>query len=53
MVNEHDQALDWLEHCVDRGSINYPMLAHDDPLLEPLRGNPRFRRLLGRVRHND
>jgi tetratricopeptide (TPR) repeat protein len=50
MVNERDQALEWLEHWVDRGSINYPMLAHGDPLLEPLRGELRFQRLLDRIR---
>ena len=50
LVNEHDLALRWLEHWVDRGSINYPMLAHGDPLLQPLRGEPRFQRLLDRVR---
>ncbi|MCX6633839.1 MAG: tetratricopeptide repeat protein, partial [Acidobacteria bacterium] len=50
LVNERDRALRWLEHWVDRGSINYPMLAHGDPLLQPLRGEPRFQRLLDRVR---
>jgi hypothetical protein len=50
LVNERERALDWLEHWVDRGSINYPMLAHGDPLLQPLRGEPRFQRLLDRVR---
>jgi serine/threonine protein kinase/tetratricopeptide (TPR) repeat protein len=50
LVNEHDRALDWLEHWVDRGNINYPMLAHGDPLLQSLRGEPRFQRLLDRVR---
>jgi tetratricopeptide (TPR) repeat protein len=50
LVNERDRALDWLERWVDRGSINYPLLAHGDPLLEPLRGLPRFQRLLDRVR---
>jgi serine/threonine protein kinase len=50
LVNEPDRALDWLEHWVDRGSINYPMLAHGDPLLEPLRGEPRFQHLLDRIR---
>ena len=50
LVNERDRALRWLEHWVDRGSINYPALAHGDPLLQPLRGEPRFQRLLDRVR---
>ncbi len=50
LVNERDRALDWLEHWIDRGSINYPMLAHGDPLLQSLRGEPRFQRLLDRIR---
>ncbi len=49
LVNERERALDWLERWVDRGSINYPMLARRDPLLQPLRGEPRFQRLLDRV----
>lgn len=49
LVGEREKALDWLEHWIDRGSINYPMLAHSDPLLEPLRGEPRFQRLLDRI----
>jgi alkanesulfonate monooxygenase SsuD/methylene tetrahydromethanopterin reductase-like flavin-dependent oxidoreductase (luciferase family) len=50
LVGEKEQALDWLEHWIDRGAINYPMLAQGDPLLEPLRGEPRFQRLLDRIR---
>lgn len=50
LVNERDRALDWIERWVDRGSINYPLLAQGDPLLAPLRGEPRFQRLLDRVR---
>ena len=49
-VEERELALDWLEHWVDRGSFNYPMLAHGDPLLENLRGEARFGRLIERVR---
>jgi hypothetical protein len=50
LVDERGRALDWLERWVDRGEINYPMLAHGDPLLENLRGETRFHRLLDRVR---
>jgi hypothetical protein len=50
LIGERERALQWLGHWVDRGSINYPMLAHGDPLLQPLRGEPRFQGLLDRVR---
>jgi serine/threonine protein kinase/tetratricopeptide (TPR) repeat protein len=50
LVGEKEKALDWLEHWIDRGSSNYPMLAHGDPLLQSLRGEPRFQRLLDRIR---
>jgi serine/threonine protein kinase len=50
LVNERDRALQLLEHWVDRGSFNYPMLAHGDPWLQSLRGEPRFQRLLDRIR---
>ncbi len=50
LVNEQERALDWLEHWIDRGAINYPMLAHGDPLLANLRGETRFQRLLDRIR---
>ena len=46
MVGEKEKALDWLERWIDRGSFNYPMPAHG----EPLRGELRFRRLLDRIR---
>ena len=49
-AGDREPALDWLEHWVDRGSFNYPMLANGDPFLESLRGEPRFERLLERVR---
>jgi len=50
LVGEKDKALDWLERWIERGGINYPMLAHGDPLLTNLRGEPRFQRLLDRIR---
>ena len=48
---QHDElALDWLETAVDRGFINYPLLAKFDPFLERLRHDPQFETLLGRVK---
>jgi TolB-like protein len=45
-----DLALDWLTVAVDRGFINYPYLAANDPALESIRSHPRFAQLMDRVR---
>ena len=45
LVHEHDRAYTWLERWLDRGAINYPILASLDPFFEPLRGELRFQRL--------
>ncbi len=50
LVDEKDKALDWLDHWIDRGSINHPMLARGDLLLEGIRREARFQRLLDRIR---
>ena len=50
LVHEHDQAYVWLDRWLERGAINYPMLARIDPFFEPLRGDLRFQRLLDRVK---
>jgi hypothetical protein len=42
-------ALDWLEHAVDAGFINYPFLTRDR-LLDSIRGEKRFERLAERVK---
>ena len=39
-----------LEHAVDLGWINYPLLAEKEPFLAGLRGTERFARLMERVR---
>jgi tetratricopeptide (TPR) repeat protein len=51
LINEKEKALDWLERAVDRGCINYPLLAEQYPFLENIRGEPRFKKLMERVKH--
>jgi non-specific serine/threonine protein kinase len=50
MLDEREQALDWLENAVNRGFINYPYLSEYDPFLSKLRSDPRFRKLMVRVK---
>ena len=45
-----DPALRWLEVAVERGFVNHPFLAVHDPCLRSLRDDPRFVRLMERVR---
>jgi non-specific serine/threonine protein kinase len=50
ILDEREQALDWLENAVNRGWINYPYLSEYDPFLAKLRGDPRFQELMVRVK---
>jgi serine/threonine protein kinase/Tfp pilus assembly protein PilF len=51
LLDEKEEALNWLESAVNRGFINYPLLAERDPLLENIREEARFNRLMERVKH--
>lgn len=42
-------ALDWLERAVELGLANHPYLSRIDPLLENVRGEPRFQEIMERV----
>ena len=46
LAGDTDAALDWLEKAVPRGYFNYPFLRMHDRCTAPLRGHPRFERLL-------
>ncbi len=51
LLDQKREALDWLENAVDRGFINYPFLNEYDPLLENIRSEDGFERLMKRVKH--
>jgi TolB-like protein len=50
LLGDAEAAIDWLGNAVDRGFVNYPLLATVDPLLAPLRSDPRFQALMERTR---
>jgi non-specific serine/threonine protein kinase len=50
LLDEKKEALDWLENAVDRGFLNYPMMAERDPFLANIRGEERFKKLMERVK---
>jgi len=50
LINQKQEALDWLENAINRGFINYPFLEEYDPLLENIRGEGRFQKLMERVK---
>ncbi len=51
LIDEKKEALDWLEHSIDLGMINYPFMNKHDPFLANIRGEPRFRKLMERVKY--
>jgi eukaryotic-like serine/threonine-protein kinase len=51
LLGEKKESMDWLENAVNRGFINYPLLAVKDPFLANIRGEPRFKKLMERVKY--
>lgn len=50
LAGETELALDWLEHDVRRGMLNYTFLAEYNWFLDSVRSEPRFKTLMERVR---
>jgi serine/threonine protein kinase/tetratricopeptide (TPR) repeat protein len=48
---ETEEALKWIEYGLDIGCINYPFLSQHDPYLANIRGEPRFKKLMERVKY--
>jgi hypothetical protein len=51
MLGDREEALYWVETAVDHGFINYLYLSQYDPLLAKLRDEPRFKKLMERVKY--
>ena len=51
LVEDKESAFEWLETSINLGGINYPFLNEYDPLIENLRCEPRFKKLMERVKH--
>ncbi len=50
LIERNEDALDWLQHAIDRDFINYPYFAKTGPFLENLRSDPRFQEMLEEIR---
>jgi tetratricopeptide (TPR) repeat protein len=48
-VGAKDEALLWLDRAIGRGMINYPFLSEHDRYLDNVRGDARFREVMGRA----
>jgi len=51
LIDEKKEAFRWLEHSINKGFVNYPLLSEIDPFLENIREEPRFKKLMKRVKH--
>ena len=51
LLDEKEDAFLWLEHAIDRGWINYPLFAKQNPFFANIRGEERFKKLMERVKY--
>jgi hypothetical protein len=51
IINETDQALEWLKNAIKYGIIHYPFLNEYNPFLENIRRDPRFKKLMEQVKY--
>jgi hypothetical protein len=48
-LGDKERAIDELEHGYQQGETNYLFVIKVDPLLDDLRGNPRFEALVEKI----
>ena len=46
LINEKEDAIDWIQIAVNLGFINYPFISKYEPLFENIRGEERFKKLM-------
>jgi tetratricopeptide (TPR) repeat protein len=51
LTGQIEDSLKLFEHAVNRGWINYPLFNEYDPLLENIRGEDRFKKLMEKVKY--
>ena len=51
ILDQKQPAMKWLENSVSQGFVNYPFMDEIDPFLENIRGEPKFKKLLEKVKH--
>ena len=51
LINEADEAIDWIEESVKWGFIHYKFFNEYNPLLKNIRGEERFKKLMKKVKH--
>ena len=50
-AEDKEKSFEYLENAVNRGFINYPLIAELDPFLKTIRGEERFKKLMERVKN--
>ena len=51
LINEKNEAIDWLENGVKSGFINYPFLMEYDPFIVNIKNEERFEKLMEKVKY--
>jgi hypothetical protein len=51
LIYEKSEAIDWIDCGIKSGFINYAFLMEYDPFLANIRNEPRFKKLMERVKY--
>jgi disulfide oxidoreductase YuzD len=51
LIDDKEQALDWLSNAIDRGFTNYAFFSQYDTILGRLRSEPRFDALIQKAKY--